>query len=70
MFHRQWVQCVENVVRSHLRSHRSAQRLKGVLTQSRQHFVSAPIAELVVNEESVVQTCLGGVGHSLMIELS
>ncbi len=50
MFHQHWVQCVENIVRSHLRSYRYAQRLTGVFIQNRQHFVTAPIAELIVNE--------------------
>ena len=50
MFHQHWVQCVESIVRSHLRSYRYAQRLTGVFIQNRQHFVTAPIAELIVNE--------------------
>ena len=50
MFRQHWVQCVENIVRSHLRSYSYAQRLTGVFIQNRQHFVTAPIAELIVNE--------------------
>ena len=50
MFHQYVVQYVENIVRSHLRSYRFAQRLTGIFIQNRQHFVTAPIAELIVNE--------------------
>lgn len=34
MFYQHWVQCVENIVRSHLRSYRYAQRLTGVFIQN------------------------------------
>ena len=50
MFHQQWVKCVENIVRTHLRSYHYAQPLTSVFIQNRQHFVTAPIAEMIVNE--------------------
>ena len=50
MFYQHWVHCVENTVRSHLRSYCYEQRLKGIFIRSSQQFVTAPIAELVVNE--------------------
>ena len=60
MFHQHWVQCVENIVCSHLRLYRYAQCLTGIFIQNRQHFIIAPIAKLVVNEvdyPDVVRVC-------------